>query len=261
MVLFFGKRINYNHIYKTTTFVVSVSNVSIRRNMKKIFYSELAYVIGIAVLALGTALMEHANFGMSMVVAPAYLLHLKASQALPFFSFGMAEYVFQGILLIIMMLLLRRFRIVYLFSFVTAVFYGFTLDAMLNITGYIQCNSIAFRMLFYILGMIVCAIGVSLLFHTYIPLEAYELFVKEMSAKLCVDINRFKTIYDCTSCAVAVMMSFLFFGFGIFEGVKLGTVICALINGRLIGICSVWFERNFEFKDGMKLRQFLKMEK
>ena len=71
MVLFFGKRINYNHTYNTTTFAVSVSNVSIRRNMKKTFYSELAYFIGIAVLALGTAMMEQADFGMSMVVAPA----------------------------------------------------------------------------------------------------------------------------------------------------------------------------------------------
>ena len=39
--------------------------------------TELAYVLGLVILAFGTALMERANFGMSMVVAPAYLLHLK----------------------------------------------------------------------------------------------------------------------------------------------------------------------------------------
>ena len=211
--------------------------------MKKKFYSELAYVMGIVILALGTAMMERADFGMSMVVAPAYLLHLKVSETFAFFSFGMAEYVFQGILLIAMMLLLRRFRVAYLFSFITAVFYGFTLD-------------IALRVAFYILGMVVCAVGVSLLFHTYIPLEAYEMFVKEVSARLGMDINKFKTIYDCTSCAVAVIMSFAFFGFGKFEGVKLGTIICALINGRLIGLCSAWFEGVFEFEDGMRLRSF-----
>jgi hypothetical protein len=47
---------------------------------KKGFYTELAYILGIVVLALGTAMMERANMGMSMVVAPAYLLHLKISQ-------------------------------------------------------------------------------------------------------------------------------------------------------------------------------------
>ena len=66
---------------------------------KRVIYSELAYFFGILVLALGTALMERADFGISMVVAPAYILHLKLSEYLPFFSFGVAEYVFQAVLL------------------------------------------------------------------------------------------------------------------------------------------------------------------
>ena len=67
---------------------------------KKVFFAEWAYVFGILALALGTALMEHANFGMSMVVAPAYLLHLKISQFFPAYTFGMSEYVLQAVLLI-----------------------------------------------------------------------------------------------------------------------------------------------------------------
>ena len=59
---------------------------------KTVFYTEAAYLLGIVLLAFGTSLMELADFGMSMIVAPAYLLHLKLSQILPFFSFGMAEY-------------------------------------------------------------------------------------------------------------------------------------------------------------------------
>ena len=46
-------------------------------NGKRVFYCEVAYVLGLVVLAVGTALMEKADFGMSMVVAPAYLLYLK----------------------------------------------------------------------------------------------------------------------------------------------------------------------------------------
>ena len=65
---------------------------------KRIFYCELAYFFGIVVLAFGTALMEKADFGMSMVVAPAYILHLKLSELFSWFSFGVAEYIFQGFL-------------------------------------------------------------------------------------------------------------------------------------------------------------------
>ena len=57
---------------------------------QRIFYTEACYLIGIVTMALGTAMMTLADFGVSMVVAPAYLLHLKISEYLPFFSFGMA---------------------------------------------------------------------------------------------------------------------------------------------------------------------------
>ena len=84
---------------------------------KKIFYTELSYIIGLCSLALSAALMEKADFGVSMVVAPAYLLHLKISQFLPFFSFGMAEYTLQAVLLLLMVLVLRKFKVSYLFAF------------------------------------------------------------------------------------------------------------------------------------------------
>ena len=82
-------------------------------NGKKVFYSELAYVFGMVVLALGTAMMERADFGMSMVVAPAYLVHLRISQAFPAFTFGMAEYCLQAVLLIGIAMITRRRKIKY----------------------------------------------------------------------------------------------------------------------------------------------------
>lgn len=41
--------------------------------MKRTFSTGLAYVFGIAFAAWGVVLMEKADFGVSMVVAPAYL--------------------------------------------------------------------------------------------------------------------------------------------------------------------------------------------
>lgn len=69
---------------------------------KRAFYCEIAYVIGIIALAFGTAFMEKADFGMSMIVAPAYLIHLKVSQYFSFFTFGMSEYIFQALLLVML---------------------------------------------------------------------------------------------------------------------------------------------------------------
>ena len=223
---------------------------------KKTFYTELSYLLGILILALGTAFMERVNFGVSMVVAPAYILHLKISQILPFFSFGMAEYTLQAVLLILIAILLRKFKLTFLFSFVTAVFYGFVLDGMMALIGLLPMGTLFGRLLFYVVGLLACSVGVALLFHTYIAPEAYELFVKELSAKYHKDIHKFKTVYDCCSCVIAILLSFIFFGFLHFEGVKLGTIFCALVNGSVIGVCSKMLERNFEFKDKFELRRY-----
>ena len=221
---------------------------------KKVLYSEVAYILGLVMLALGTAFMERAEFGMSMVVAPAYLLHLKISQYLPFYSFGMSEYVLQAALLIIMCLVLRRFRAGYLFSFVTAVIYGFTLDGCISLVSLLSCAGWTGRIVFYVVGMLLCSMGVSMLFHTYISPEVYELFVKELSARKGWEISRVKTVYDCCSCLVGVVLSFAFFGMWHFEGVKLGTVLCALVNGTLIGLFSRLYERCFTFRDAFRFR-------
>lgn len=226
------------------------------KGSKPVFSNELAYIVGMVAVAFGVAFMEKANFGVSMVVAPAYLLYLKLSPMYPFFTFGMAEYTLQFVLLVIMVVILRKFRLSYLFSFVTAVVYGFTLDFCMWAVKNLDAQPVWARLAMLVGGMVLCAIGISFFFHSYISPEVYELFVKEVSSHIGMDINRFKTIYDCSSCAISIAMSFAFFGMWHFEGVKLGTVFCALVNGSMIGAVSRFLEKRFEFKDCFKLRKY-----
>ncbi len=222
---------------------------------KKVCYTEAAYLIGIAALALGTAMMEKADFGMSAVVAPAYILYRRGSQISAWFTFGMAEYILQAVLLVILAILVRRFRKGYLFSFVTAVFYGIVLDLCMALFSGIIADTMVLRMFFYLIGLAVCAVGVAFFFHTYIAPEAYELIVKEVSSVYGYSIDRVKTVYDVTSFLTAIVLSFLFFGFGVFEGVKLGTVFCTLVNGTLIGSVSRLIGRSLVFKDRLPFRK------
>ena len=86
--------------------------------------------------------------------------------------------------------------------------------------------------------------------------EVYELAVKEISAKFGFHIVKVKTLYDCASCLAGILLSFAFFGLWHFEGVKLGTIFCAFVNGTIIGLCSRLFEHFFTFRDGMGLKRF-----
>lgn len=226
--------------------------------MKKVFYTEISYVLGLIIMAFAAAFTAKADFGMSMVVAPAYILHLKISQVLPWFSFGVAEYTFQGILVILTVIIMRRFKRSYLFSFVTAILYGTLLDIAISIIAALPDKSFAIRTVWYILGTVFCSFAVSLFFHTYLSPEAYELIVKEISDKFRFNINKVKTAYDCISTVIGIVLSFLFFGFGVFEGVKLGTILCALINGFLIGKFTKLLEKNFVFKNRFKLEKYFR---
>ncbi len=223
---------------------------------KPIFYTELSYVLGLLILAFGTALLTKADFGLSMVVAPAYLIHLKLSQYWSFITFGVAEYLFQGFLLILISAILKRFKISYLFSFVTAVLYGLVLDSFIALINPIPFDTIPLRILLFCVGVIFITLGVSLFFHTYISPEAYEVFVKDLSQAKGYDIGKTKTVYDFTSCGISVILSFCFFGLFQFEGVNIGTVITACINGTLIGFFGKKLDKYFEFKDALPLRKY-----
>ena len=199
---------------------------------KPVLYTELAYFLGILLLALGNSLIEKAALGMSMVVAPAYILHLWISEYLPFFSFGMAGYVFQAGLLLVLILITRRARISYLFSFVTAVIFGFVLDLCMLIVSPIAAVELWVRILIFLSGMVLSTAGIAFLFHTYLLPEVYELFTKELVRKYGWELFRVKTAYDISSFVLAILMSLVIFGG--FVGIGVGTVVCAFLNGFLI---------------------------
>lgn len=223
---------------------------------KRTFPAELCYVLGIVFLTLGTTFMEKAGLGMSTVVAPSYVLYLKFHELFPALTLGTVGYLLQGVMLLIMIPTLRRFRIGWLFSFATAVIFGFVLDGFMLLFAFLPVYNIWFRILWYAVGIVICAIGVAFMFHTYLAPEVYDLCVKEITAKSQKPLGRIKLIFDYTSCAFAVVLSFCFFGFGHFEGVKIGTIICALVNGHLIGFFGRLMDKHLQIRDMFPLRKY-----
>ena len=145
---------------------------------KRVLYTEMAYVLGMVGLSFSVALMTRADFGVSMVVAPAYLLYLKLNPVLPFFTFGMAEYTLQAVLLLFTILAVRKLRPYFFFSFVTAVLYGFLLDGWMALTADLPADTLVLRGIWYVLGLVLGAVSIAFFFKTYIAPEVYELLVR-----------------------------------------------------------------------------------
>ena len=210
--------------------------------------SEIAYFAAIVLLSLAVAILSTADFGISMIVAPAYLLSLKAG----FLSFGQAEYVVQAIVFILLCIVLKRFRFVYFFSFGTCLIYGFVLDLwrkipFLNPTATPPGSmNLPLRIAMFVIGMILTSFSVALFFKTYLFPQVYDFFVKAVSCKYGIKLSRLKTSVDLSCLTASVIMTFAFFGE--IRGIGWGTLIMALLNGTVIGFFSKLLDKAFDFK-------------
>ena len=110
------------------------------RKIKK--SSELLWFFGIVFVALGVAICNEANLGVSMIAAPAFVLAEALSSVSSFFSVGVNEYIFQGLLLLILCIAIRRFNWRYLLAFAVAIIYGYTLDLFLFIFELFEVSAV-----------------------------------------------------------------------------------------------------------------------
>ncbi len=210
--------------------------------------SELTYFLAIMMLSLAVAILSAADFGISMIVAPAYLLSLKTNVL----SFGQAEYVIQAGVFLILCIVLRKFRFVYLFSFGTCLIYGVVLDLWRKIPFFNPAITppgsmdLWLRIVMFALGMVFTSFSVALFFKTYLYPQVYDFFVKAVSNRYRFPISVLKTIVDLSCLTASVIMTFAFFGE--IKGIGWGTLVMALLNGTMIGAFSKWLDHVVVFQ-------------
>lgn len=218
--------------------------------MKKLkLPSEIAYLSAVIILAFSVAMLSAVDFGLSMIVAPAYVL----SQKFEFLTFGQAEYVIQAVLFIAFCIIMRKFKPVYLVSFLSCLLYGAVLDLWRIIIPAFNPEitvpgsmNIAVRIVLFIVGEGLTAFSVALFFKVYIFPQVNDFFVMGVTAKYNIKLSKFKTFYDLSYLAVALILSFAFFGKLV--GIGVGTVVLAIANGTIIGLFSKLIDKIFEIK-------------
>ena len=219
--------------------------------------AELMWLFGTVFVALGVAICSKADLGVSMIAAPAFVISEALMKLWNGFSVGVLEYLFQGILLVLMCIIIRRFRWRYLLAFAVAVLYGYTLNFFLFLFGGISFDAIWFRWVMLLVGDIITAFGVACFFRTYLPLQVYELFVAEAAARFRLDINKVKWIFDLLLLTISVSLGFLLFGdagafdwstigYASFHSIGLGTLITTAINSPIITLWGKIIDRFFD---------------
>lgn len=216
--------------------------------MKKIRVSnESIYVMAVLVLSFATAMLAAADLGLSMVVAPAYIVSLKAGVL----TFGQAEYIVQGMLFVLFCVLMRKVKGLYCFAFVSGLIYGVALDFWRMVIPHFNPEifapgtlPIGTRIFYFIAGYLLNSLGVALYFKTYFYPQVYEFFVKGISGHFHIALPKFKIGFDMSFLVIAIMLSFILFH-GL-VGIGVGTVVLAFGNGPLIGFYGRWMDGHLD---------------
>lgn len=214
--------------------------------MKKINKSaELLWVFGIIFVALGVAVCSKADLGVSMIAAPPFVLYDAVAHLWDGFSVGMLEYLVQGVLLVVLCLIIRKFNWRYLLAFAVAVIYGGVLDFFLWLLKDVTVEAVWLRWVLLLVGDVLVGFGVACCFHTYMPLQVYELFVAEIARKFQIAIPKVKRVFDIALLVISITLALTLFsdvttfdwsaiGTASFHSIGLGTLVTTAINSFII---------------------------
>ncbi|MBQ5389385.1 MAG: hypothetical protein IIU58_00595 [Clostridia bacterium] len=215
--------------------------------MKKLTkMNEAAWVLGVLLCALGVALCTKANLGLSMIAAPPYIIHIFMQNYFPWYSQGTSEYIWQAFLLMLVCIVIRRFKPKYLLSFVSAMLFGFAIDGwLLLLGGKAAFITVPIRVLALIIGENITAFAIACYFRTDMPLQIYELVVAEIARAFRLDLNKAKQINDIGMLLLSVVLALTLNRS--FQGMGIGTIIITVANAPLIALYGKLLDKYCDF--------------
>lgn len=212
-------------------------------NKKFIKLGEASWIVGNILCAIGNCLVSKSAFGLSAIIAPAFILNRKIG----FLTVGVCEYLIQGILLALCCIIIRKFKAKFIATICNIIFYGACFDIVNFLLSFIQPNTVFTRILVATVGMVITGLGVALMLRTYIPPAAYEIFVREIAEAKGFDMSKMKLAFDASMLALTVVLMFGLLGGFYIDIIGPLTVIAAFLNSVLIGFFGKILDKYCDF--------------
>ncbi len=204
-------------------------------------HGELALLFAVIINSFGVVLMLYSGAGISTISSVPFAF----SEVLPVLSLGTWTYIFQGLLVLSLMIMRKRFVPSYLFSFVVGFVFGKLLDVhelWINILP----DNITMRIVYFILSYIILCFGIAISNRCLLPITPTDLFPRELADITKVSYSKIKIGFD-VSC-LAVTAGLTFFCLGHLDGLGIGTIVAAFTMGKGVSIAGNLIDRKFGFK-------------
>lgn len=215
---------------------------------KKLFRGEAALGAAVVINSLGVVLMLYSGAGISAISSVPYAF----SEVLPALTLGTWTYIFQGLLVLTLMIMRKKFVPSYLFSFVVGFIFGKLLDLHEMWINTLPDN-IIMRVIYFIISYVLICIGIALSNRCGLPIVPTDLFPRELSDITGVKYSKIKIGFDITCLAVTAGLTF--FCLGRIMGLGIGTVLAAFTMGKGIGFAGELIDRKFVFGNFMTLKK------
>lgn len=203
--------------------------IEARHSNKKLPLRVLLYIAGLFLLAMGVAVSVNSNLGVSPVTSLPYVISLITGTDIGIWIIV----VFSGFLLL-QILLRREFLWSNLLQLLFSVISGYLMDFASFLLGDFALPGYAGRMIMLFVSMVLIAAGVSLYVGTNLinmPMEGLTLAVRDKILKK-LPFNEVKVITDSTVVALSVLFSFFFLSR--LAGVREGTILSAILIGKIM---------------------------
>lgn len=215
---------------------------------KKLFRGEAALGAAVVINSLGVVLMLYSGAGISAISSVPYAF----SEVLPSLTLGTWTYIFQGLLVLTLMIMRKKFVPSYLFSFVVGFVFGKLLD-LHELWINTLPDSIIMRVIYFIISYVLICIGIALSNRCGLPIVPTDLFPRELSDITGVKYSKIKIGFDLSCLAVTAGLTF--FCLGHIMGLGIGTVLAAFTMGKGIAFAGGLIDRKFVFENFMTLRK------
>ncbi|ADL53977.1 YczE/YyaS/YitT family protein [Clostridium cellulovorans] len=190
------------------------------------------YFAGLFLLAIGINLAIKSNLGVSPVSAFPLAISNIIGVSLGTVTIGVyAFYVLAQALI-----LRKKFKLKSLLQILFSFPFGFFVDFASGLLKGIEASNYFIQVLLMSTSIGIVSIGVVMFITMDIVPNAPDGLVLAISDKTKTDFGKVKILFDCTSVILAIILSLVFIGN--ISTIREGTIISALLTGKVIGIIS-----------------------
>lgn len=209
---------------------------------------ELALLVAVCINSFGVVLMLYSGAGISAISSVPFAF----SEVFPKISLGTWTYLFQGLLVLSLMIMRKKFVPSYLFSFVVGFVFGELLDVH-ELWISVLPTALPFRFLYFVISYVLICVGIAISNRCKLPIIPTDLFPRELADITKADYPKIKIGFDVACLAVTAALTF--FCLGHLEGLGIGTILAAFTMGKGVGIVGTLLDRHFRFVSVLSKRE------